>query len=211
MRAVNFLGFVSASLLIMVLSFAPGSARAADNQTLAPEEHDFLVRAMSDNAGQIAMAKLALQKSQNQKVIELANTVIQERMALDARLVQLLGFRVNSPRPAADNDATITSLQALNGDAFDKTFAGLLVRDHNKIISAYECMKASSTNLALHDIVRHAVPELRGDLMTALVVLRSADWTPTSHQQALTATDTRNSKTSVFRGEPLSSIVAAPW
>jgi putative membrane protein len=211
MRAVNFLGFVSASLMVMVLTVAPGLVRAANNQTLAPEEHSFLVRAMADNAGQIAMAKLALQKSQNQKVIDLANAVIQERTALDARLVQLLGFGVNTPRPAADNDATMASLQSLNGDAFDKSFAGLLVRDHNKILSAYECIKASSTNLALHDIVRHAVPELQSNLMTALAVLRSADWAPSAHQQALTATDTRNGKTSVFRGEPLSSIVAAPW
>jgi putative membrane protein len=210
MRAANLLGLVSASLVIMVLTLAPGLTRAASQQ-LSPEEQNFLSRAMSDNAGQIAMAKLALEKSQNQKIIDLANTVIRERTALNADLVPLLNTGVGSAIPAASNEATMASLQVLNGDAFDKSFAGLLVRDHNKIISAYACIKASSTNLALRNIVRKAMPELQGNLMTAFTVLRSSDWSPSAHQQALTAADTHSTKSALFMGEPLSSIVAAPW
>jgi putative membrane protein len=212
MRMANFSGLVSASLMMMVLTLAPGLSRAADDQTLAPDEQMFLARAISDNAEQIAMARLALQKSQNQKVIDLANTVIQERTALDAKLISLLpGNGVNTAKPETNNDASMTSLQSLNGDAFDKSFAGLLVRDHNKIISVYECIKVNATNLALRNLVHSAVPELRGNLMAALTVLRSSEWAPSSHLQAVAATDTHSSKTSMFVGEPLSSIVAAPW
>jgi putative membrane protein len=211
MRRVNFIGFVSASLMVMLLTLAPSFARAANNQPLSPEEQSFLTRAMSDNAAQIAMAKLALQKSQNQKVIDLANAVIRERTALDEDLVRLLQGGVGAALPAANNDATMATLQALNGEAFDKTFAGILVRDHNKILSAYQCVKANSTNLALRNIVHKAMPDLQGNLMVALTVLRSAEWAPSAHQQALTSTDTHNSKNSVFVNEPLSSIVTAPW
>jgi putative membrane protein len=211
MRMSNFFGLVSASLVAVMLTLAPGLSRAADNQTLAPDEQAFLTRAISDNAGQIAMARLALQKSQNQKVIDLANAVIQERLELDARLVQLIPGAVNMLKPGATNDDTMASLQTLNGDAFDKSFAGLIVRDHNQIISEYQCIKASSTNVALRHMVHISVPELQGNLMTALAVLRSADWSPSSHPQAVAATETHASKTSMFLGEPLSSIVAAPW
>lgn len=211
MRAANLMGFVSASLVVMLLTLAPGLTSAADNQQLNPDEQNFLNQAMADNAGQIAMAQLALQKSQNQKVIDLANTVIRERMALDADLVRLLNTGVGSARPAADNQTSMTTLQALNGDAFDKSFAGLLVRDHNRIISEYQCIKANASNLTLRHIVHKAVPELQGNLMVALTVLRSSDWSPSAHQQALTAADTRTAKSSTFMGEPLSSIVAAPW
>jgi putative membrane protein len=211
MRRDNFVGFISASLVVMLLTLVPGWVCAADNPSLSPEEQSFLTQAISDNAGQIAMAKLALQKSQNQKVIDLANAVIHERMALDEDLVRMLHGAVGAVRPAANNEATMASLQALNGEAFDKTFAGLLVRDHNKIISAYECVKASSTNLALRNIVHKAVPDLRGNLMVAIAVLRSSEWAPAAHQQALTTADTHNGKTSVFQGEPLTSIVTAPW
>jgi putative membrane protein len=212
MRATYFFGVISASMVVMLLALAPGISRAANNQTLGPDEQTFLSHAISDNAGQIAMAKLALQKSQNPKVIALANAIIQERVALDARLVQLMAGGVNAVKPGAINGATIASLQALDGDAFDKSFAGLLVRDHNKIISDYECIKGSSTNLAVRSLVHAAVPELRGNLMAALTVLRSAEeWTPSAHLQAVAATDTHTSKTSLFVGEPLSSIVAAPW
>jgi putative membrane protein len=211
MRMGYFFGLVSASLVVAVLTLAPGLTHAADNQTLAPDEQAFLTHAISDNAGQIAMARLALQKSQNQKVIDLANAVIEERLALDARLVQLIPGAVNMLKPGATNDNTMASLQTLNGDAFDKSFAGLIVRDHNKIISEYQCIKASSTNVALRHMVHISVPELQGNLMTALAVLRSADWPLSAHPQVAAATDTHTGKSSMFLGEPLSSIVAAPW
>jgi putative membrane protein len=213
MRTGNFLGFVSASLVVMMLAMMPTLTRAADNQPLDPDEQAFLNQAMSDNATQIAMATLALQKSQNQQVISLANTVIQERRALDARLVQLLGrSAVDTPKPAANDDGSMASLQQLNGISFDKAFAALLVRDHNRIISAYECIKARSTNLALRSVARGAMPELRGNLMIALTLMRSPNWMPSQHQQAVAATDTHTTKSSAYVGEPLlTSIVTAPW
>jgi putative membrane protein len=213
MRTANLFGFVSASLVMMLLTLAPSFVRAADNQPLDPEEQGFLTQAISDNAGQIAMARLALQKSSNQQVIDLANTVIQERQALDGRLIQLLGpGAVNTPKPAANNDDTMASLQGLNGDAFDKAYAGLLVRDHNKIISEYECIKAHSTNLALRGVARGAMPELRGNLMVGLTLLRSPNWMPAQHQQAVAAAESHSARGGAYMGEPmLTSIVAAPW
>jgi len=211
MRTANLFGLVS--LVVTLLALAPGLTRAADNQPLDPEEQAFLTQAMSDNAAQIAMASLALQKSQNQQVIELANTVIRERQALDGRLVRLLGrSAVSTPKPAANNDAAMASLQPLNGEAFDKAFAALVVRDHNKIISAYECIKAHSSNLALRDVARGAMPELRGNLMVALTVLRSPNWMPSEHQQAFATADTHATKANAYMGESmLTSIVTVPW
>jgi putative membrane protein len=213
MRTANFFGFVSASLMVMVLALTPALTRAADNQPLDPDEQAFLNQAMSDNAAQIAMAKLALQKSQNQQVIDLANTVIQERQSLDARLMQLLGrSAVNTSKPGPNNDDTMASLQQLNGNGFDKAFAALLVRDHNRIISAYECIKAHSSNLALRTVARGAMPELRGDLMIALTLMRSPSWMPSQHQQAVAANDTHSPKANAYVGEPLlTSVVTAPW
>lgn len=211
MRTANFLGFISASLVVMLLTLAPGSVRATDDQPLSAEEHAFLSRAMADNAAQIAMARLALQKSQNERVIELANTVIQERIALDARLLQLFGSHHTNAKLATDNDTNLASLQSLNGEAFDKSFAGLLVRDHNKIISAYECIRMTASNMALRNVVHSAVPELQGNLMVALTVLRSPNWTTTTHAQTVATVDTHTTKMPMFTGESLSSIVTAPW
>ncbi|GLQ97835.1 DUF4142 domain-containing protein [Dyella mobilis] len=209
MRKADFLGLVSASLVLAWMTLAPGLARASDDQTLSPKEQAFLARATSDNATQIAMATMALQKSQNPKVIALANAVIEERNALNA---QLSPFTARVPAaPATNGNASIASLQSLDGDTFDRTFAGLLVRDHNQIISAYECIKASASNPALRNVVHHAVPALQNNLMTALTVLRSANWAPIARTQALASTDTHANKTPVFVGESLSSIVAIPW
>lgn len=211
MRFVNLTTLVSVTCVMLWLTLAAGVATAADNQTLTPEEQAFLNRAMSDDAAQIAMAQMALKKSTNPKVIALANTIIQERTTLDAQLAQVLttsGDMQNKAKPAiAENDATLTSLQSLNGDAFDKTFAGLLVRDHYHIISAYESMKANCTHAGLQGIAHDAVLALQDNLTVALDVLRSENGNPSAH--SLTSVESRGSKVPAY-WEPI-SIVAAPW
>jgi putative membrane protein len=209
MRFTNLTTLVSISLVMLCLTLASGLASAADTQPLSPEEQAFLNRAMSDDAAQIAMAQMALKKSTNPKVIALANTIIQERTTLDAQLaqVQATSDMRNKAKPGAGNDATMTALQSLNGDAFDKTFAGLLIRDHYHIISAYEDMKANCTHISLQSIAHNAVPALRGNLTVALDFLRSENWKP-SRQSSL-AVDSHGSKVPVY-WESI-SIVAAPW
>jgi putative membrane protein len=168
---------------------------------------------MSDDAAQIAMAQMALKKSTNPQIVALANTIIQERTALDAKLAQVLAATTTAQgkaKPvAAGNDATLTALQSLNGDAFDKTFAGLLIRDHYRIISAYESMKPACIHAGLQDITREAVPALRGNLTVALDFLRSENWTRTAHPSSLATVDSHGSKIPVY-WESI-SIVAAPW
>lgn len=213
MRKVNLTSFVLGSLAIMWFTSVLSTARAADNQAFDSAEHAFLTRAMSDNAAQIAMAKLALQKSKNPQIVELANMIISERVALDQELANLADGSIDrlALQQAALNNARMTALQSLNGDAFDKTFAGLLIRDHYQIIPAYEAVKVDATHDALKAFAHDAVPALQGNLAIALSFLRSGGWRSTPHQQvALTgAADAHASKVPVY-WESL-SIVAAPW
>lgn len=200
------------SLVLMGLLLVSGLAQAADaNQPPANDEQAFLARARSDNATQIAMAKLALNKSTNPRVIDLANAIIQERTTLETHLVQLIPSRDEGA--GVDQSAAATHmldhLQSLNGDAFDKTFASASVKNHCRIISAYEAMKLSSSDIALRALAHDAIPALRSNLTVAMSVLRSSDWTPSRHQEALTAVDSHAAKAPVF-WEPI-SLVAAPW
>ena len=208
MRAVRFSRCVPASLVLMWLMLAAGLAQAADtNQPpLSPDEQSFLARARADNANQIAMAKMALAKSTNPRVIELANSILQERTALDAQLMQLsTGKRDDATQPAAN---TIARMQSLNGDAFDRTFAGTAVRSHCRMISAYQAMKASSTNPALKDFAHQTIPALRSNLTVAMSVLRSSGPAPRA-QDTVASVDAHGSKAMMF-WEPI-SLVAAPW
>jgi putative membrane protein len=212
MRFANLTPLVSLTLVMLCLTLTAGIASAADNQALTPEEQAFLNRAMSDDAMQIAMAQMALKKSTNPKVIALANTIIQERTALDAQLAGVLATsdaQDKAKRTVADDDTTLNALQSLNGEAFDKTFAGLLVRDHYHIISAYESQHVTCTHPGLQAITRDTVPALRDNLTVALDVLRSESWKPSSRQSALAAVDANGSKVPVY-WESI-SIVAAPW
>jgi putative membrane protein len=212
MRFTHLTTLVSLTLVMLCLTLAAGVASAADNQALSPEEQAFLNRAMSDDAAQIAMAQMALKKSTNPKILALANTIIQERTTLDAQLAGVLAATTTQGKAkpvAAGNDETLAALQSLNGDAFDKTFAGLLIRDHYHIISAYEAMKPACTHPGLQNITRDAVSALQDNLTLALDFLRSENWKPSAHPSSLTAVDSRGSKVPVY-WESI-SIVAAPW
>jgi putative membrane protein len=207
MRFASFSRLFPVSLALMCLMLAAGLAQAAETspQPLSPDEQAFLSRAMSDNANQIAMAKMALAKSTNPRVIELANTIIQERSALDSRLEHF----VRTSQRAQPAGGTIDHLQSLNGDAFDRTFASSAVRSHCRLISAYQAMKMTSSNPALKDLTQEAVPALRNSLTFALTVLRSSRLNPARPQEAVASADARGSKAPVF-WEPI-SLVAAPW
>ncbi|WP_158545038.1 DUF4142 domain-containing protein [Dyella monticola] len=203
---------VPLSLVLMWLVLGAGLAQAADNgnSPLNSDEQAFLERAMSDNASQIALAKLAIAKSINPRVLQLATTIVQERTALNARMAQLMPNQRAAGTPMAGDDPTMDRLQALNGDAFDKTFTSALVRSHCRAISAYEAVRLNASNLSLKDLTHEAIPQLRGDLMVAIAVLRSSGWTaPAHHPEAIAAADTHAAKAAVF-WEPI-SLVAAPW
>lgn len=211
MRVASFYRFVPVSLVLMWLTLAAGLAQAADTnnpQTLTPDEQSFLARAMTDNATQIAMAKLALSKSSNPRVIELANTIIQERSALDARLAQLQGNNGKRAQAQPVNDDALDHLQALDGASFDRSFASSAVRNHCRTISAYETMRTGTASAALKDFAHQAIPALRGSLTVALAVLRSSGPTPMHHQEALASADPHAKKAMFW--EPI-SLVAAPW
>ncbi len=212
MRIANLTSVMMVSLAIMWLTLTPHVACASDGEALDAEEQAFLMRAMSDNAVQLAMAKLALTKSRNSQVIELANTIINERTALDQQLAVLAAGSID--RTALQRDAAssprIATLQSLNGDAFDRTFAGLLVRDHCQIISAYETVKVTSTDAQLKTVARDAVPALQGNLTVALAFLKSGSWKSAVRQDALTSTDAHASSKMPVYWESI-SIVAAPW
>ncbi|RUL75230.1 DUF4142 domain-containing protein [Dyella choica] len=210
MRVARFSRFVPVSLILLWMTMATGLAQAADtHQPLNANEQAFLTRAMNDNASQVAMAKLALAKSINPRVIELASSIIQQRNALSARMAQLRpGVDLQAAQVAGGN-AMLEHMQALNGDAFDRTFTSSAVRNHCRMISAYEAMKVSSANPALRDFTHDAIPALRGNLTVAMSVLRSSGWTK-PQQEALATVDTHSgSKAAVF-WEPI-SLVAAPW
>ncbi|HUB89724.1 MAG TPA: DUF4142 domain-containing protein [Dyella sp.] len=210
MRVAGFSRFVPVSFVLLCLTLGAGLAQAADTtQPLTADEQAFLNRAVNENATQIAMAKMALAKSANPRVIELANTIIQERTSLDARMAQLLPGA--DAKPAAGDNPAIDRMQALDGDAFDKTFASSVVRSHCRAISAYEAMKVTSTNPALKDFAHDAIPALRGNLTVAMAVLRSSGsgWAP-HHQHAVAVADTHGGSKAPLFWEPI-SLVAAPW
>lgn len=218
MRVASYSRFIPLSLVLMWLSLVPALAGAAENsQPLAPDEQAFLTRALSDNASQIAMAKLALQKSTNPRVVALANAIIQERTTLDSRLTQLLASKSAQAETTsvANGDDTLNRLQSLDGDSFDRTFTSSLVKNHCRMIAAYQAMKLTSSSPVLKDIAHDAIPALRSNLTVAMAVLRSSSrWAPSAHpQESVADTQPRsaasNSKTPVF-WEPV-SLVTAPW
>lgn len=210
MRIARFSRLVPGSLLWLWMALAAGVTQAAQpNPPLNANEQAFLARAMDDNARQIAMAKMALTKSANPRVLELANAIIQQRTALSARIAQLLPASGQHAQRVTARNVAMEQEPPLNGDAFDDIFTSTTVRSHCRMISAYEAMKLDSTNPALKLFAHEAIPTLRSNLAIAMTVLRASGWA-IEDQEKMSAPNARSRPQTPGLWAPV-LLVAAPW
>lgn len=146
-------------------------ALAADTPTLDKGEQAFVAKATADNSMQIALAQVALDRSTSPKVRVLAKRIIDDHQALNRKFTTFSvakkahGHAHGTPNHAVTEDKL--RLQNLKGDALDKAFAGMMVKEHQKIIPLYEQAASDKGNPKLQQIARGGLPLLREHLQMA--------------------------------------------
>ena len=125
----------------------------------------FMLHAAQGNMAEIMTGQLALRRSRNAGVRQVAQTLITGHSAAQRDLTTI--FRAKGmtlpPNPGVMNTATYKMLSGLRGAAFDKAFMGAQVEAHEKTITLFEHemmagqdprAKAHATN-KLPDIIGH--------------------------------------------------------
>lgn len=164
------------SLLLLSLVIAP-IARAAQKARPALDAHEqaFMAQAASDDALQIELAKLAMAKSANPRVRVLASKIISDHAALNLQFARLAaatrgkGHAYRAPAPRGIK-AMKARLRALQGDAFDQAFVAIMIKEHRKIIAAYDAAAKTSADTRLQTIAARGIPVLQDHLDGALAL-----------------------------------------
>lgn len=166
--ATRFAARIALCMGLGLLAAAP-PARAADTPAaLDAAEQAFVAKATADNSMQVTLAQVALDRSQSPKVRALAKRIIDDHKALNRKFTDVTVARKAHGQAHGIPNRDVTEdklrLQNLKGDAMDKAFAGMMVKEHQKIIPLYERAAKDERNRPLRTIAREALPLLREHL-----------------------------------------------
>ncbi len=126
----------------LVLLAAPGTATAA-----APTDQDttYLTANIQTSLAEIAIGNLALEKSDDEGVRDLADMTLTDHTAALAKatgVAQAVGIPVPT-EPSAEQKAQAAQLEAASGAAFDQLYAQIQVAGHTKSVASTDTEIAS--------------------------------------------------------------------
>ena len=149
----------------------PAATSAPRPPVLADKDQAFIARAAGDNAFQIAMARLALQKSSSGKVHVLAQRIMDDHTRMNRELAVIANHRgtdhASPPVPVDKARQLQERLAPLQGDAFAHAFAGVMVSDHHTAIALFSSEIEGGHDDAVRDFARKELPTLREHLAMA--------------------------------------------
>ncbi len=173
-----FFSLLSAGVLIGSCS----NGNADDSKEMAEEQNeerfderktekdaDFLVEAATINMEEIKLGNLALEKSTNEDVRELATMMVNEHTtALDdlKELAKSKSITLPSSAPEEVMDA-YDKLQEKSGKEFDKEYCDMMVKGHKKAIDKFEDASSDSDDTEIRNWASSMLPALRTHLTHA--------------------------------------------
>jgi predicted outer membrane protein len=122
----------------------------------------FVTKATDANLAEIAVGRLALQRSTCPQVRALAQQMINDHCSANAQLqavAQEQGI-ILPPMIGTTHQAVMNQLQMASGPVFDKLFMSSMVEDHENAITLFATEAASGSNPALRTLAGQLMPTL---------------------------------------------------
>jgi putative membrane protein len=116
----------------LIFSATP-TAYADNNKAMTGADKMFMQKMAEGNLAEIQCAKLALEKSRNRRVREVAKTLLKGHRQAQQKVYKIASVhQVSLPtQPNATSRAVLNELSGLRGRAFDKAFMAHQVKTHN--------------------------------------------------------------------------------
>jgi putative membrane protein len=169
---------------LICLGHGPAIAQSSQPQ-------NFLDRAIEMNHAEIQLGRLAIDKAQNEQVMEFAHMIVRDHTAALKKLEaepDTTGAPSTTRREKPDarmenvdrsvltpeHQRTLDRLSRMSGPQFDREFIDLMVRQHRSAVQMFE-REASGTPQHDHntsgvdtaDLAREMLPKLRNHLIQA--------------------------------------------
>src|SRR5262249_30135700 len=136
---------------------------------LTAPEKEFLANAGRVGMLEVQLGNLATQKASSNDVKQFGERMATDHGQLGQKLQQLASnLNVTLPQDLKpEQQAVVSRLERLSGNAFDREFMKEMVNDHVKDISEFERAASQATNADIKQFVSEALPTLRDHLTLA--------------------------------------------
>ena len=139
---------------------------AAAEPKLNSDDLGFVNGAAKGGTTEVALGRLAAQKSSNPRVQAFANRMVRDHSEIDRKLATLAASKgVELPDgKGLMNDATYLELKVLSGKEFVKAYVKAMVADHKDDVSSFEKQKAAAQDPDVKNFAAKALPTLQEHL-----------------------------------------------
>lgn len=150
-----------------------------DNQVKEKLRDDtFVEQAALSGMAEVELSKLAISKTQNQKLKNFATATLKEQTAANAKLQQVAGqSRLELPvKLNAAYLSVINELKALSGAQFDKAFINIMKKNQDTVVALFDNAAGEPTlNVDLRVFANQALPVLRARQESTHTLIDSSD------------------------------------
>lgn len=133
-------------------------------QSVSSLDRQFLIKAAQGNLAEVKSAKLALKKSSDTGVKQVAQRILNDHTKAQQQLTSLArSLSVALPAmPSDTQQATYTKWSKLSGNAFDNSYLSGQMHDHAVTISLFQKEVNSGSNPSVKAWARQTLPTLSG-------------------------------------------------
>lgn len=126
-------------VFLPIALFGQATPQAATEMAKGPDQKFAMMAAQTDLA-EIQVSNLALQKSNNDQVKQIAQRLIDDHTKTSTAMKQMAATKGMTLPTETDpkHKALATKLEGESGSQFDKDFISANVSDHHKVVSAFQ-------------------------------------------------------------------------
>ncbi len=161
--AVHALGTLA---FVLIFAGALSFGRQIVASSRPADDSGFAIKAAQGGLAEIKMGQLAQEKGKNPDVKAFGSRMVADHTKAADELKQISSRQnINLPtQPSAADQDNYSKLLKLDGDAFDKEYARLMVKDHNEDVKDFQSEAQNGKNQYLKDFASQVLPTLQEHL-----------------------------------------------
>ena len=159
-------GMLGVTGMAITHAASPATGQAMQQQAISEQDKDFVQDAAQSNLAKIKLSQMALQKSQNPQIRDMANQMVQGYTKANAELNQLamrLGVSIPQSQDVMDK-ASATGLSMRSGEDFDKAFLDEMRDEHQDAVDKYKKEASEGTNPQVRQYASTYLSKLENNL-----------------------------------------------
>jgi putative membrane protein len=156
--------FLAAGLVTLALGIVSPAFSAEESV-----DQKFAADAAMDSMAEVELGRLAVDKSDNPKVREFANRMIQDHSKANMQLASIAKSAnvVLPSEPGEKLQKPMNMLSGLSDKDFDRAYVKEMVKDHEKAVKLFQKYQRESSNKELGAFAQQTLPILEEHLQMA--------------------------------------------